>query len=105
MIPKSIGIELPLTVDEAVTIILNDLSLLDRTRLSAMGPEELHLIDHEVGTQIGKDFRLWSGNDILLSDCLAAAQKYDEPTDPTLVIIHAVWEKLQQSHVLRLVKS
>ena len=105
MIPKPSGIELPLTIDEAVITILNDLPLLDRTRLSAMKSEELYLIDREVGSQIAKDFRLWSGNNILLSDCLAAAQQYDEPPDPTLVIIHAVWQKLQKTHVLRLVKS
>jgi hypothetical protein len=105
MIPKSIGIELPLSIDEAVTAILNDLPLLDRTRLSAMKSEELYLVDREVGSQIAKDFRLWSGNNILLSDCLAAAQQYGGPPDPTLVIIRAVWQKLQKTHVLRLVKS
>jgi len=105
MVPKSIGVELPLTIDEAVTTILNDLPLLDRTRLSAMESEELYLIDREVGSQIAKDFRLWSGNDFLLSDCLAAAQQYDEPAEPTWVIVHAVWQKLQETHVLRLVKS
>ena len=105
MVPKSIGVELPLTIDEAVTTIINDLPLLDRTRLSAMKAEELDLIDRQVGSQIAKDFRLWGGNDFLLSDCLSAAQQYDEPTDPTLVIIHAVWQKLQNTHVLRLIKS
>jgi hypothetical protein len=105
MFPRSVGIELPLTIDEAVTTILNDLPLLDRTRLSAMGPDELHLINREVGAQIAKDFKLWSGNDILLSDCLVAAQHLDEPADPTLTIVHAVWQRLQDTHVLRLVKS
>ena len=105
MIPKPIDIELPLTIDEAVTTILNDLPLLDRTRLSAMKSEELWIIDHEIGAQIAKDFRLCSGNDILLSECLVAAQQYDEPPEPTLVILTAVWQKLQQTHVLRLVKS
>ena len=105
MIPKSIDIELPLSIDEAVATILNDLPLLDRTRLSAMRSDELYLIEHEVGAQIAKDFRLWSGNDILLADCLAAAQQFDEPTEPTLVIIHAVWKELQRTHVLRLVQS
>ena len=105
MIPKSIGVELPLTIGEAVTTILNDLPLLDRTRLSAMESDDLYLVDREVGSQIAKDFRLWSGNDFLLSDCLAAAQHYNEPTEPTLVIVQAVWQKLQETRVLRLVKS
>jgi len=105
MIPNSIGNELPLSIDEAVTTILNDLPLLDRTRLAAMKLEELCLIGREVGSQIEKDFRLFSGNDILLADCLTAAQQYDEPPDPTMVIIRSVWQRLQQTHVLRLVKS
>ena len=105
MVPKSIAVEIPLTIDEAVTTILNDLPLLDRTRLSAMSSEELCLVDREVGPQIAKDFRLWNGNDILLSECLAATQQYNEPAEPTLAILHAVWQKLQHTHVLRLVKS
>jgi hypothetical protein len=105
MIPRSIGNELPLTIDEAVTTILNDLPLLDRTRLSAMKWEELYLIGREVGAQIEEDFRLFSGNDILLADCLTATQPYDEPPDPPMVILRAVWQKLQRTHVLRLVKS
>ena len=105
MIPKFIGNELPLTIDEAVTTILNDLPLLDRTRLSAMKSEELCIIGREVSTQMEKDFRLFSGNDILLADCLVAAQEYDEPPEPAMVIVRAVWQKLQQTHVLRLVKS
>ena len=105
MLPKPINIDLPLTIDEAVNTILNDLPLLDRTRLSAIKSDELWNIDREIGSQIAKDFRLCSGNDILLSECLAAAQQYDELPEPTLVILHAVWQKLQQTHVLRLVKS
>ena len=105
MIQKRLSIDLPLTIDEAVTTLLNDLPLLDRTRMAAMNWEELCLIGREVGTQIEKDFRLYSGNDILLADCLVAAQKLNEPPDPTLVIIRAIWQRLQQTHVLRLVKS
>jgi len=105
MIPRSIGIELPLTIEDAVNTILNDLPLLDRTRLSAMKPDELCLVEREVGSQIAKDFKLWSGNDILLSECLSAAQQYDDSPDPAFVIVRAVWQELQQTHVLRLIKS
>ena len=105
MFPISIGPELPLTIDDAVCTILSDLPLLDRTRLSTMESDDLNLINHEVGSQIAKDFKLWSGNDFLLADCLAYAQKTGKPLDPTLAIIQAVWNKLQHTHVLRLVKS
>ena len=97
--------ELPLTIDEAVSMLLADLPLLDRTRLSSMTAEELDLINRVVGLQIAKDFRLWSGNDPLLHACLEAVDEYDEDdADPTLVIVRSMWKKLQETHVLRLVK-
>ncbi|BBO86953.1 hypothetical protein [Desulfosarcina ovata] len=106
MFPKPIDNDLPLTIDDAVQLLLADLPLLDRTRLGAMEPEELDWINRMVGLQIAKDFRLWSGNDILLSACLEAAGDSEAGTDgdPTMVIIHAMWKKLQETHVLRPVK-
>ena len=70
-----------------------------------MQSDEMDQINQEVGPQIAKDFRLWSGNDFLLADCLSYAQKKGVTLDPTLAILSAVWEKLQQTHALRLVKS
>lgn len=105
MFPKPINTELPLTIDEAVSILLSDLPLLDRTRLSAMTTEELNLVNRVVGLQIAQDFRLWSGNDPLLNACLEAVDDNDEDdADPTMVIVRAMWKKLQETHVLRRVK-
>jgi hypothetical protein len=95
---------LPITIDDAVNILLDDLPLLDRTRLSAMKSDELDVINRLVGLQIARDFQLWSGNHALLYACLEAARGSGEEEDPTLVIIRAMWEKLQQTHVLRVVK-
>lgn len=97
--------ELPLTIDEAVSMLLDDLPLLDRTRLGAMTSEELNLINEAVGLQIASEFRLWGGNDALLNACLTAVDKSEEgDADPTMVIVRAMWKKLQETHVLRLVK-
>ena len=97
--------DLPVTIDEAVGMLLDDLPLLDRTRLGAMTDEELNLINEAVGLQIASEFRLWGGNDALLNDCLTAMDKNDEhDVDPTMVIVRAMWKKLQETHVLRLVK-
>ncbi|BBO66552.1 hypothetical protein DSCA_04820 [Desulfosarcina alkanivorans] len=104
MFPKIVDIELPITIDDAVTMLLDDLPLLDRTRLSSMTPDELDLINRLVGLHIARDFLLWSGNHELLHACLEAARNSGEEADPTLVIIRAMWEKLQQTHVLRLVR-
>lgn len=105
MFPRPMNTELPLTIKEAVNLLLADLPLLDRTRLSAMTTEELNMINKAVGFQIAKDFRLWSGNDTLLNACLQAIDDNDEDdSDLTMVIVRAMWQKLQETHVLRLVK-
>ncbi|GAB6908490.1 conserved hypothetical protein [Desulfosarcina cetonica] len=101
MFPKPIDTELPATINDAVKMLIADLPLLDRTRLGAMAADELDVINQMVGSQIARDFRLWSGNDTLLSACLAAAV---ESEDATMVIIHAMWKRLQETHVLRRVK-
>ena len=105
MFPKMIDIKLPSTIDEAVDTLLDDLPLLDRSRLACLAPKELDLINRMVGLQIARDFKLWSGNDDLLHDCMAVIEQTgDEDADPTMVIVRAMWKKLQETHVLRLVK-
>ncbi|WP_319525143.1 hypothetical protein [uncultured Desulfosarcina sp.] len=100
-----IDLILPSTIDEAVDILLDDLPLLDRSRLACLTTEELDLINRMVGLQIARDFKLWSGNDDLLHECMAVIeQQGDKDADPTMVIIRAMWAKLQETHVLRLVK-
>ena len=105
MFTKPLSSDLPSTIDEAVSILLADLRLKDRTRLGAMTTEELDWINQAIGFQIIRDFRLWSGNELLLHACLNAMEdRGREDSDPAMVIIHALWKKLQQTHVLRLVK-
>lgn len=105
MFTKTLSSDLPSTIDEAVTILLDDLPLRDRTRMGSMTTDELNLVNNIVGLQITRDFRLWSGNDSLLHACLKAVDETgQENADPSMAIIHAMWKKLQETHVLRLVK-
>ena len=106
MFTKPLSSDLPSTIDEAVSILLTDLRLLDRTRLGSMTDEELDLVNQVVGYQITRDFRLWSGNELLLHECMEALDAMPDKAhcDPAMVIIHAMWEKLQKTHVLRVVK-
>ena len=105
MFTKPLSSDLPSTIDEAVSILLNDLRLLDRTRLGSMTTEELNLVNKVVGLQITRDFRLWSGNELLLHACLNAMEDTgNKDADPSMAIIHSMWKKLQETHVLRLVK-
>ena len=105
MFTKPLSSDLPSTIEEAVSILLADLRLLDRTRLGSMTAEELNWVNKVVGLQITRDFRLWSGNELLLHACLNAMEDTGgEDADPSMAIIHALWKKLQETHVLRLVK-
>ncbi|MCG8687244.1 MAG: hypothetical protein MI892_20370 [Desulfobacterales bacterium] len=105
MYTKPLSSDLPSTIDEAVNILLSDLRLLDRTRMGSMTTEELNWVNKVVGLQITRDFRLWSGNELLLNACLKEVEDNgDKDADPTMVIIQAMWKKLQETHVLRLVK-
>lgn len=103
MFPHMIDKHLPATVDDAADTLLADLSLRERTRLAHLSEDEMELISGMVGAQIIKDFRLWSGNDALLQDCLSAAGEGEKALEPELTIVRAMWRKLQQTHVLRLV--
>ena len=70
-----------------------------------MTTEAPNLVNKVVGLQIAQDFLLWGGNHPLLNACLEAVEEYDEDdADPTLVVVRAMWKKLQETHVLRLVK-
>ena len=105
MFPKAMDIDLPMSVDDALDMLLADLPLLERSRLAKLTSAELDLINRLVGLQITRDFRLWSGNDSLLHACMEAIDvQGDDELDPTMVIVRAMWQKLQETHVLRLVK-
>lgn len=105
MYSRTLNSDLPATIDEAASILLDDLRLLDRTFLGSMTTEKLNLLNKAVGLQISRDFNLWRGNEKLLDDCLKALEESGNiDADLTMPIIKAMWKKLQKTHVLRLIK-
>jgi hypothetical protein len=97
--------ELPKNVDQAVERLIDELSLKDRTTISNMDEGELINLHHSLGEYIRNEFGLWSGNDDLMSSCckIAKVDKIHEDTAST-IIIEALWERLRESHKLRVVK-
>jgi hypothetical protein len=81
----------PKTVDEAVTRLLAEMDDADKTGLRDTKKEDLILLHHGWGTGIRNDFGLWRGNTNLMADCHA-----QHPDDASMVIIKAVWQKLQK---------
>ena len=105
MFPKSLDIDLPQSITEAVDTLLDDLPLLERSQMAHMTENELDLVNRLVGVQIARDFRLWSGNDDLLHACMQVIDdQEDDDLDPTMVIVRAMWQQLQETHVLRVVR-
>jgi len=61
-------------------------------RLGHRPEEQLIRFHHGWGTGIRNEFGLWKGNKELLADCHA-----EHPDDASMVIIQAVWERLQKA--------
>lgn len=96
---------LPKTVEEAVERIESEISLRDKTRISAMHQDDLHLLNHTVGAYIRRSFGLNSGNRELMEACCRAEGKSELSTGgASLLIIRNLWKKLKVSHSIRAVK-
>jgi len=81
----------PRTVEQAVTNILGSMSEEDKQKVRATKREDLIRYHHGWGTGIRNGLGLWRGNRQLLADCNA-----QHPDDASMVIIDAVWERLQK---------
>jgi hypothetical protein len=80
----------PKTVDEAVARILSTLSEEDRRHVKETPKEKLIRFHHGWGMSIRNSFGLWRGNAALLADA-----KKGHPDGASMVIIEAVWSRLQ----------
>ena len=95
----------PKTVDEAVERVISDLDLKDKIKIANMSIDDLIKLHTNLHTYFKNAFGLWSGNTELLASCRSISKEdvYSED-DATLVIIEALWKKLRETHVLRVVK-
>ncbi|MGC4114496.1 MAG: hypothetical protein QM765_07770 [Myxococcales bacterium] len=83
----------PKTVDEAARQIAEALSQEDRARVAKTKREDLILFHHGWGTGIRNELGLWRGNEALLRSC--GKGQIVHPDDCSMVIIGAVWARLQ----------
>jgi hypothetical protein len=81
----------PKTVDEAVIRILSTMPEKDRKIIRETSKDELIQFHHGWGTGIRNSFGLWRGNRALMDDC-----KAKHPDDASMIIIEAVWARLQK---------
>jgi hypothetical protein len=96
--------ELPKTVDEAVNILTNELSLKDKTTLADMTEIDLVDLHFSLGLSIRNRY-LYPRNENLLESCRQEAkEKYLHWDQASNVIIRALWKRLKESHRLRVVE-
>jgi hypothetical protein len=97
--------DLPQTVDDAIKILISKLSLKDKTTIANLAEKDLPTLQFTLGTYIGSEFGLWSGNRRLLYSCsVIAREEYLHPDFAPTVITEELWKRLRETHKLRLVK-
>jgi hypothetical protein len=94
----------PKTVEEALEKLLPVLTLKEKTKIVNMPEKDLFHLKTSLGYFIQTEYRLW-GNDPLIRACEKFASENNLPYDePLMVIIWALWNKLQKANLLRVVK-
>lgn len=84
----------PITVKATVTDIISRLSEKDKKTVKNTNKENLIQFQHGLGTGIRNYYGLWRGNKKLIIDaCIETCH----PDDASMIIIDAVWQKLQES--------
>ena len=96
---------LPVTVEEAVDILMARLSPMDKIRIASAGSGDLDIYGNNWGKKVRRMFGLRRGNARLLEHCRELAGESDpDAATATRVILRALWEKLRNSGHLRVVK-
>ena len=84
---------------------MDKMALKDKTIVAYMNEFDLPLLQTSLGSYIRNIFGLWEGNEELMASCATMIDKEDlHPDEAAMVIIEELWKKLQESHVLRVVK-
>jgi len=95
----------PKTVDEAVNRLIEDLDLQDKVKIAKMSLDELVNLHSNLRVYFKNAFGVWHGNTELLADCRSISNEaiYNED-EATVVILGILWQKLQETHKLKIVK-
>ena len=95
----------PSTVEDAVTSVLNDMTLKDRATMANLREEDLAPLQLTLGLYIKGRLDHWLANDKFAASCISAArQEGMDESNPTMLLIKKLWQRLKQTHRLRIVK-
>ena len=95
----------PRSVAEAVDLLISKLTLRDRIQIAYMEEQDLAYLQPTLGSYLLDAFGLGSENEELLGACAAAEGNAAlSEADACGIIIRKLWERLQETHILKVVK-
>lgn len=95
----------PQTLDQAVDLLISEMSLRDKTTLAKLDRDELGTLNLSLGTYIIDHLFQKGKNTKLLKSCSdASADVHIIPSRAAFLVIEKLWEKLKKTHRLRVVK-
>ena len=96
----------PKTVDAVVDILISELTLAEMVATADLGEDELRVLELTLGKYIR--YRLdqldVGVNKKLMEDCLVKSGESLDEVDAATIIIKELWNRLQETHRLRIVK-
>ena len=85
---------LPRTVDEVADLLIADLPPKEMVTLSSMDENDFLRLYDSVAQYVLDEFKVWTGNEDLLESCLSLVAADEKETDPAMIILRRVWQKL-----------
>jgi hypothetical protein len=96
---------LPQTVEDAADKLLSKLSLRDKTMIANIPKDKLTDLYHALEPDLRNEVGLWLTGQSLLDSCrLTAGDDHLSEHDASFIIVRALWDKLQKTNVLKLVR-
>lgn len=100
----SVAERFPKSVDRAIDQLLIELSFGDKTRIANMSEAKLVEFHKSYGSFLRMKFRL-PGNDPLMESCRAISGLLEiSGVQASYIILKELWNKLQESNVLKVIK-
>jgi hypothetical protein len=94
MISRFRKFDLPATVDEAVDILISDMTTQQMAAMGKMDDKAYDRLCSQLVPHLQHDFRLWAGNDRLLISCFETVGN-DTSTDPMRIIMDHLRMRIQ----------
>jgi len=91
-------------IDDVVDRLISELSFKDKTKIANMSEVDLVKLNISWGIYIRKEFRLEGNYPLLKSLKSYTGVNTMTSEQASYIIIKELWEKLQNSHVLKIVK-